>query len=100
MEPLLKRFTMIIADNNPDDYYLVKDALEENSLTCDHGSFPMKKIVIASDRKEDKRGLASMLRVLFPECEIRVVSRRDSALSPHRVDDDHGEGRISPLDYE
>jgi CheY-like chemotaxis protein len=35
MAPLAKRFTILMADDNPDDYYLVKDALEQNSLSCD-----------------------------------------------------------------
>ena len=35
MEPLERRFTIVMVDDNPDDYYLVKDALEENALRCD-----------------------------------------------------------------
>jgi hypothetical protein len=53
---------------------------------------PMNKIVIVSDRKEDRRCLEALLRLLFPECEIRVVSPRDGAPSAHR----HGaEGEAS-----
>ena len=35
MERLVRKFTIVMADDNPDDFYLVKDALEENSLSCD-----------------------------------------------------------------
>jgi hypothetical protein len=60
----------------------------------------MKDIVIVSEGKEGKGGLAALLRMLFPECEIRIVTRRDPALSPHGMDDDQGRGCIHPFDYE
>jgi hypothetical protein len=60
----------------------------------------MKKIVIVSDKKEEKRGLVSLLRLLFAECEIRIVPRHDGTLSPLRQDDDHGDVCVSRFDYE
>jgi hypothetical protein len=61
----------------------------------------MNKIVIVSDKKEEKGGLAALLHVLFPDCEITLALRLDGALSPHGMDDDQG-GRssIHPFDYE
>jgi CheY-like chemotaxis protein len=35
METLAKTFTLLMVDDNPDDYYLVKDILEETALSCD-----------------------------------------------------------------
>jgi len=58
----------------------------------------MHKIVIVSDRKEEKRGLASLLSVLFPECEIQIISRRDGSLSSHGLDDEQGEEYVIRFD--
>jgi hypothetical protein len=60
----------------------------------------MKDIVIISEGKEGKGGLAALLRMLFPECEIRIVTRRDGALLPHGMDDDRREECVNLLDYE
>ena len=35
METLAKKFTLLMVDDNPDDYYLIKDILEETDLSCD-----------------------------------------------------------------
>jgi hypothetical protein len=60
----------------------------------------MKDIVIVSEGKERKGGLAALLRMLFPECKIRIVTSRDGALSPHGMDDDQARGCIHPFYYE
>jgi len=44
MGMLAKEFTIVMADDNPDDYYLVKDALDENSFNFD--------LYLVSDGKE------------------------------------------------
>jgi len=59
----------------------------------------MKTIVIVADDPDQKREFAALLGGLFPECEVRIVSRHHAALSP-RKDDAHGEGCLSRFDWE
>jgi hypothetical protein len=58
----------------------------------------MKTIVIVADDPDQKREFAALLRGLFPECEIRIVSRHHAALLPHGIDADKEEGRVSEFD--
>ena len=37
----------------------------------------MKKIVLFTDRPEKLKGLITHLKILFPECEIHILSKQD-----------------------
>jgi hypothetical protein len=54
----------------------------------------MKGIVIVAEDRNEKRDLAAVLRLLFPECEIRIVSHHDLGLHRHGLDDECGDSLV------
>ena len=57
----------------------------------------MKTIVIVADDPDQKREFAALLRGLFPECDIQIVLRHYTALSP-RKDDAQEEACVGEFD--
>jgi hypothetical protein len=55
----------------------------------------MKNIVLVADDRNEKQDLAELLRLLFPECEIRVVSHHDPGQQHHGLDDEYSESRVN-----
>jgi hypothetical protein len=60
----------------------------------------MKGIVIVAEDRNEKRDLAAVLRLLFPECEIRIVSHHDLGLHRHGLDDECGDSLVDRFERE
>ena len=43
---------------------------------CALNGHDMEKIVIVTNGSENDHGMIELLKALFPECEIRIVSRK------------------------
>ncbi|MFW6148163.1 MAG: hypothetical protein ACOC6B_07220 [Thermodesulfobacteriota bacterium] len=60
--------------------YLVEEGDEQSSRVTGTGENMMKNIFIVADNRKEKRDLSELLRLLFPECEIQIISNHDFAL--------------------
>lgn len=58
----------------------------------------MKSILIVADDRKEKRDLAELLRLLFPDCEIQIISHHDLALQHKRIDNEYSKSVLNRFD--